>query len=1324
MRKFYLSQLLLLTFLFVVSSSAWSQGIFINEIHYDNAGADTEEGVEIAGPAGSDLTGWSLVFYNGNGGAAYSTQSLTGTLPNQDNGYGTLFFYETGLQNGSPDGIALIDASSNVVQFLSYEGSFMAVGGLADGLTSTDIGVDEASSTPVGYSLQLGGTGSVYSDFSWQSAQASTYAAINTGQSFGGTPPTPVVTVLINEIDADTEGTDTAEFIELYDGGVGNTSLDSLVVVLFNGSNDLSYQAYDLEGYSTDANGYFVLGNAGVNNVEITFGSNTLQNGADAVALYKANAADFPSGTAITSTGLIDAIVYDTNDADDTELLTLLNADEPQVNEDGEGDKDFHSLQRFPNGEGGLRNTSTYVAALPTPGAANTSITEAVTLIINEVDADTPGSDQEEFVELYDGGVGNVALDGFVVVFFNGNGDASYNAFDLAGYTTNADGYFVLGNAAVANVDLVFSNNGLQNGADAVALYQGTAADFPSGTLVTTTNLVDAVVYDTDDSDDAELLVLLNSGEPQLNENEGGDKDNESLQRMPNGSGGARNTSAYVTAAPTPGAENGGILPPGELQTIAEARALPLGTSVTVKGIITVSDQLAGPAYIQDSTGGIAIFDAAVHGNGVFNIGDSIEVSGVTEAFNDQVQLGTVSNVMDFGPATNPIVPQQVTLSELSAHPGELVTVVNTTFPNPGDILFGNSNYALSDASGSGELRIDADVQELVGYEQPEACSAITGVVGRYQAVYQLLPRQVSDLPCASPYVPDGEDLEIPRESTFDVAAWNIEWFGDEGNAPAADAVQKDSVKAILLALDADIIAVEEIVDTVLFDQMVSEMAGYDYFLSSYVSNPGQYDNSQKVGFIYNTSTVVPDFDASRALLSTIHPLYNGGDDSYLVGYPDARDRFWASGRLPFMLEADVTIEGVTEKINMLVVHARANSSSDAQSRYDMRKYDVEVLKDSLDAYYSDANLIMLGDFNDDLDVTVADVSTTVSTYEEYIADTAEYKLLTLSLSNQGLRTYVFYENVIDHIIASDEAAEYFLEGSARVGYQFYDSDYAYNTSDHLPVTARFQFADEVVENNFTVASITSFNQGNRANGWPVSFIRSNPDKALGEPLENFYYNFVSLGFSGEIVLELDNYMYDLEGDDFRVYESSFGPLELPCFIYPEKAEVFVSEDGSEFYSVGSTCQNGDFDLATSGLQKAKYIKVKDVTKKNIFLGLADGYDLDGIYNLHQPSNGGRKIADHQNYVPNEDGGLEVEVYPNPFAGAITINASSLESKEVEVSVTDIMGRQVMAEPFSLEMGQSSLRLELGELPKGVYILRIIGNDDSEILKRTVVKDQ
>ena len=163
--------------------------IFINEIHYDNTGADSGEGVEVAGPAGADLTNWRLVPYNGNDGAAYApTITLTGVLSDQQNGFGTAFFTITGLQNGAPDGVALLNAAGTVVQFLSYEGVFTATSGPAQGLASTDIGVLENGTNAVGTSLQLRGTGSVYEDFTWTSPASSTYAAINISQTFALPP--------------------------------------------------------------------------------------------------------------------------------------------------------------------------------------------------------------------------------------------------------------------------------------------------------------------------------------------------------------------------------------------------------------------------------------------------------------------------------------------------------------------------------------------------------------------------------------------------------------------------------------------------------------------------------------------------------------------------------------------------------------------------------------------------------------------------------------------------------------------------------------------------------------------------------------------------------------------------------------------------------------------------------------------------------------------------------------------------------------------------------------------------------------------------------
>jgi len=175
MRKIYF-------LIILITGTINAQSVFINEIHYDNTGTDINEAIEIAGQAGTDLSIYTLVLYNGNGGGVYGTQSLQGIIPDEQNGFGTLNFEIAPLQNG-PDAIALVEGNT-VIQFLSYEGSFEATAGIAQGLTSTDIGVSESGSTPLDESLQLSGTGNTYADFIWQSSTAATPGNVNNGQIF------------------------------------------------------------------------------------------------------------------------------------------------------------------------------------------------------------------------------------------------------------------------------------------------------------------------------------------------------------------------------------------------------------------------------------------------------------------------------------------------------------------------------------------------------------------------------------------------------------------------------------------------------------------------------------------------------------------------------------------------------------------------------------------------------------------------------------------------------------------------------------------------------------------------------------------------------------------------------------------------------------------------------------------------------------------------------------------------------------------------------------------------------------------------------------
>jgi len=172
-----------------VNSAPW-----INEIHYDNASSDQDEGFEIAGLAGTDLSGWQVVTYNGSGGAVITSVALSGVLPDDGSGYGFFFFFPTSLQNGPADALALVDPGGNVLEFLSYEGVVVGVGGPADGLTSTDIGVSESGSVPVGHSLQRQGHGSQGSNFSWAPPGPHTRGAVNSGQTLA----TPVALPMLS----------------------------------------------------------------------------------------------------------------------------------------------------------------------------------------------------------------------------------------------------------------------------------------------------------------------------------------------------------------------------------------------------------------------------------------------------------------------------------------------------------------------------------------------------------------------------------------------------------------------------------------------------------------------------------------------------------------------------------------------------------------------------------------------------------------------------------------------------------------------------------------------------------------------------------------------------------------------------------------------------------------------------------------------------------------------------------------------------------------------------------------------------------------------
>ncbi|MBW6421353.1 ExeM/NucH family extracellular endonuclease [Rhizobium sp. XQZ8] len=217
----------------------------INEIHYDNAGADSGEFVEIRVTAGEDVSGMQVEFYNGSNGAQYGNVAPVSAMSMTSDGtydYYVLNLPQDGIQNGSPDALSL-SKNGEVIEFLSYEGTLTATNGTAAGMASTDIGVSETTSTPAGQSLQRTGDGPT----EWTGPVDATKGGANDGDTGPGEPGTPM---LISEI----QGTGTASLVE------GQTVKVSAVVThMVADGFFLQEEASDNDGNALTSEGIFVF---------------------------------------------------------------------------------------------------------------------------------------------------------------------------------------------------------------------------------------------------------------------------------------------------------------------------------------------------------------------------------------------------------------------------------------------------------------------------------------------------------------------------------------------------------------------------------------------------------------------------------------------------------------------------------------------------------------------------------------------------------------------------------------------------------------------------------------------------------------------------------------------------------------------------------------------------------------------------------------------------------------------------------------------------------------------------------------------------------
>lgn len=198
-------------------------------------------------------------------------------------------------------------------------------------------------------------------------------------------------------------------------------------------------------------------------------------------------------------------------------------------------------------------------------------------VVINEVDADTPSADDREFIELKSE-TPYFPLDGYILVLFNGgsgSGTLSYYTIDLAGLVTDGNGIVLLGNPLVIPApSRIFPNNTVQNGPDAIAIYQDIIDTFPINTPATTTNLVDALIYGNNNTQATALQQALNVF-VQTNENANGQAITQSIQR--------RNDGTYEVKSPTPRANNDGTgIVYNGIEVIVSSTSINEGESLTI----------------------------------------------------------------------------------------------------------------------------------------------------------------------------------------------------------------------------------------------------------------------------------------------------------------------------------------------------------------------------------------------------------------------------------------------------------------------------------------------------------------------------------------------------------------------------------------------------------------------------------------------------------------------------------------------------------------------------------------------------------------------
>jgi hypothetical protein len=194
-------------------------------------------------------------------------------------------------------------------------------------------------------------------------------------------------------------------------------------------------------------------------------------------------------------------------------------------------------------------------------------------------------------------------------------------------------------------------------------------------------------------------------------------------------------------------------------QTIQQVRNMSIGATVTVKGVVSNGTELGSIRYLQDGTAGIAIY-----GNTLSSLttGDSVTATGVLFDFSGLLELSPTTSFTDHGPVT-PNVPQVIPITSAGeALEAQLVRIENVTFVQSGNFAAGNSTVQITNGANTLDVRINGSTN-IDGSAIPAGPVTITGLMGQFNANYQIVPRSTSDI---VPYVAPNREINVKINGT------------------------------------------------------------------------------------------------------------------------------------------------------------------------------------------------------------------------------------------------------------------------------------------------------------------------------------------------------------------------------------------------------------------------------------------------------------------------------------------------------------------------------------------------------------------------------